>query len=57
LIAAEKLGRRARLIELEARYVDVIVRRWQEFTGKEAVLESDGRTLAGIEAERMEGET
>src|SRR4051794_19425156 len=57
LIAAEKLGRRARLIELDARYVDVIVRRWHEFTGNEAVLESDGRTFARIEAERMESET
>jgi DNA modification methylase len=57
LIAAEKLGRKARLIELEARYVDVIVRRWQEFTGKHAVLESDGRTFAEIEGERADDAT
>jgi len=36
LIACEKAGRRARLIELDPKYVDVIVRRWQEWTGKEA---------------------
>jgi len=36
LIACEKAGRRARLIELDPKYVDVIVRRWQDWTGKEA---------------------
>ena len=36
LIAAEKTGRRACLMELDALYVDVIVRRWEEFTGKKA---------------------
>lgn len=43
LIAAEKNGRVARLMELDPKYVDVIVRRWQQFTGKRAVLESTGR--------------
>jgi len=42
LIAAEKSGRIARLIELDPKYVDVIVRRWQDFTGKKAARESDG---------------
>ena len=42
LIAAEKSGRVARLMELDPRYVDVIVRRWQEWTGKCAVREADG---------------
>ncbi|WP_297505581.1 site-specific DNA-methyltransferase [Ferrovum sp.] len=42
LIACEKSGRRARLIELDPKYVDVIVRRWQEFTGKQAIRKSDG---------------
>jgi DNA modification methylase len=37
LIAAERTGRRARLIELDPKYVDVIVHRWEEFTGKDAV--------------------
>ncbi len=36
LIACEKSGRRARLMELDPKYVDVIVRRWEDFTGKKA---------------------
>ncbi|WP_240097629.1 site-specific DNA-methyltransferase [Thermomonas flagellata] len=42
LIAAEKSGRIARLIELDPKYVDVIVRRWQDFTGQQATREADG---------------
>ncbi|SCK61231.1 DNA modification methylase [Variovorax sp. HW608] len=42
LIAAEKSGRVARLIELDPKYVDVIVRRWQDWTGKLATREADG---------------
>ena len=42
LIAAEKSGRQARLIELDPKYVDVIVRRWQDYAGAQAVRESDG---------------
>jgi DNA modification methylase len=45
LIAAEKSGRIARLIELDPKYVDVIVRRWEEFTGKRATREADGAVL------------
>ena len=52
LIACEKTGRQARLIELDPRYVDVAVRRWQDFTGAEAVLEGDGRSFAAIAEER-----
>jgi DNA modification methylase len=52
LIACEKVGRQARLIELEPKYCDVIIRRWQEFTGKEASLDGDGRSFAAIAAER-----
>ena len=37
LIACEQLGRKARLMELDPKYVDVIVNRWQNLTGKEAV--------------------
>lgn len=40
LIAAEKSGRIARLIELDPKYVDVIVRRWEEFTGQTAIREA-----------------
>jgi hypothetical protein len=48
LIACEKTRRRARLIELEPVYVDVTVRRWQEFTGGGAVLEGSGRSFSEI---------
>lgn len=46
LIACEKTGRRARLIELDPKYVDVIVRRWQDWTGKPATRASDGVAFA-----------
>jgi len=38
LIACEKIGRHARLMELDPRYCDVIVKRWEDFTGKKAEL-------------------
>ena len=41
LIASEKTGRAARLIELDPKYVDVIVRRWQDYSGEQAIRESD----------------
>jgi DNA modification methylase len=44
LIACEKSGRQARVIEMEPRYCDVAVLRWQKFTGREAMLESDGKS-------------
>lgn len=53
MIAAEKNGRHACLMELDPRYCDVIVRRWQAFTGKAATLEGDGRTFDEIAAERV----
>ncbi len=52
LIAAEKTGRQARLVELDPRYVYVIVRRWQDWTGGAATLEGDGRTFDELVAER-----
>ena len=52
LIACEKTGRVCRMMELSPRYVDVIVRRWQDFTGQEATLEEDGRTFARVKEER-----
>jgi DNA modification methylase len=52
LIACHKTGRQARVIELEPKYCDVIVRRWQEFTGQEAKLEADGRCYGEVARER-----
>ena len=48
LIAAEKTGRQTRLVELDPRYVDVIVKRWQDWTGQSATLEGDGRAFAEL---------
>jgi DNA modification methylase len=41
MIACEKLGRQARMMELDPKYCDVIVKRWEDFTGKKAVLLAD----------------
>ena len=51
LIACEKTGRYARLMELDPKYVDVIVKRWQQFTGKKATHAATGATFAEIEAD------
>lgn len=53
VIAAEKTARRAAVMEIDALYVDAIVRRWQSFTGKEAVCARTGATFA--ERERAAG--
>jgi DNA modification methylase len=50
LIAAEKTGRQARLVELDPAYCDVIVQRWQRFSGCSATLDGDGRTYDEIAA-------
>ncbi len=52
LIACERRKRRAALIEIDPRYADVICQRWQQFSGKEAVLNGDGRTFAAIAIDR-----
>jgi DNA modification methylase len=48
LIACETLGRQARLVELDPKFVDVIVRRWQAFTGKAAFLEGSPATFEDV---------
>jgi DNA modification methylase len=45
VIACEKAGRKARVMEVEPHYCDVIVSRWQQFTGQEAKLEDGGTTF------------
>ena len=42
LIACETIGRKSRLMELDPKYCDVIIKRWQDFTGEDAVMESTG---------------
>jgi len=55
VIACEKSGRRARLMELDPKYVDVIVKRWQSFTGKEAKRASDGVLFADLVKPELSG--
>lgn len=52
LIAAEQTGRFCYAIDIDPRYVDVAIRRWEKHSGKPAVLAGDGRTLDEISAER-----
>jgi len=54
LIGCERRGRYARLMEIDSKYVDVIVRRWQEYAGRQAVLEGDGRSFEEISRTRMQ---
>ena len=53
MIAAEKHGRHARIMELDPKYVDVIIKRWQDFTGQKAMLEGDGRAFDELSKERL----
>ena len=53
MIACEKAGRQARLIELDPKYCDVIVRRWQAFAGAAATLEGEGTAFDTIAAQRQ----
>ena len=51
LIAAEKTSRIGMLMELDPKYCDVIVNRWQDFTGKQAILESTGKSFEEVSRE------
>lgn len=53
IIAAEMEGRHCYGLELHPPYCDVIVKRWQDFTGEKATLEGDGRTFDEISTERQ----
>jgi DNA modification methylase len=48
LIAAEKTGRRCRGVEIDPRYVDLTIRRWQHLTGRDAILQSTEQTFSEI---------
>ena len=52
LIACEKTARDCRMMELDPKYCDVIIARWQNFTGQAATLESSGQTFDELKAER-----
>jgi DNA modification methylase len=52
LIGCERRGRKARLMEIDPKYADCIIRRWQQYTGKQAVLEGDGRSFNEVAEER-----
>ena len=54
LIASEKLNRKCHGMELDEKYCDVIINRWQNYTGKKATLESSGQTYEELKLERGE---
>lgn len=54
IIAGEMTGRSIYAMELNPPYVDVAIKRWQDFTGEKAVLEGDGRTFEDISAARYD---
>jgi DNA modification methylase len=53
LMAAEKTGRKARLVEIDEAYCDVVLRRWMQATGKDAILEATGQPFVEVAAERL----
>jgi len=52
LMACEKLNRHCRMMELDEKYCDVIINRWQNFTGKKALLQGTGLTYDEVETNR-----
>lgn len=52
LIAAEKHGIQSFIMEFDPKFADVIIKRWQDFTGQQATLEATGQTYNQLEAER-----
>ena len=50
LIGAEQTGRDCYMMELDPKYCDVIITRWQEFTGQRATLETTGKTFDEVSA-------
>ncbi len=55
LMACERQKRKARLMEIDPKYADCIVRRWQDYTGERAIHEEDGRVFDDLAQERKGG--
>ena len=53
IMAGEANGRRVFAMEISPAYVDVAVERWQAETGREAILDGDGRSFCAVKAERL----
>jgi DNA modification methylase len=53
LIACEKTSRHCRMMEIDPAYCDVIIKRWQDFTGQEATLEGSGETFNALADKRL----
>lgn len=56
LLACEKTNRKARLMELDEKYVDVIIKRWEEYTGKQAVHIESSKTYEELKNDRISEE-
>jgi DNA modification methylase len=54
LIACERQNRASRLMEIDPRYADCIIQRFQEYSGRTATLDGNGRTFAEIALERKQ---
>ena len=52
VVVCEKIGRQSLTMELDPKYCDVIIKRWQGFTGQQAVHEETGKTFVDMEADR-----
>jgi DNA modification methylase len=52
ILAAERVGRRGYGLEIDPLYVDVAIRRWQDFTKKDAILKTTGQTFDEVAASR-----
>jgi len=53
LIACEKLNRSAMLVELDPKFCDVIIERWQDFTGKDVIHASDNKKFTEVSKARL----
>jgi len=57
LIGCERKARKARLMEIDPKYADCIVRRWQDYTGKQATLAANRQSFADVDRERVHEST